>query len=308
MLENDGKGHFRDVTSATMRNLKNIGMVTDAVWIDYDKDGDNDLIVAGEWMNISVLRNDDGVFTDATNIAGLGDTSGWWNCLQAEDVDNDGDIDIIAGNLGLNSMLKASVKGPVELYLNDFDNNGTADPIICSYDNGISYPFASLDELDAQIPGTKKRYPNYSDFSGKTLRDIFGDAAVDKSVVKKAVFFESCIFINNGDGTFKIQKLPAEAQFSPVRAILVKDIDNDGRKDLVLAGNDYAVNPDYGRYDASYGWCLLASDQGYKALMPAKSGLIIKGDARKTIQIDIKGTPYILAALNNGNLQIFRMK
>jgi hypothetical protein len=308
LLENDGKGHFKDATAARMRNLKNTGMVTDAVWMDYDNDGDFDLILAGEWMNISVLRNDNGLFSDATGIAGLAETSGWWNCLRAADIDNDGDIDIIAGNLGLNSMLKASVKEPVELYLNDFDNNGTPDPVICSYENGISYPFASLDELEAQIPGIKNRYPKYSDFGGKTVRDIFGDDAINKSIVKKAVLFESCIFRNNGDGTFKTEKLPAESQFSPVRDIVANDIDHDGKKDLVLAGNDYAVSPDYGRYDASYGWCLIAADQGYKAMMPVKSGLIIKGDARKIKLIQIAGKHYIAAAVNNGELQLFQLK
>jgi hypothetical protein len=307
MLENDGKGHFKDVTAATMGGLKNIGMVTDAVWMDFDKDGDSDLILAGEWMKISVLRNDNGIFSDATGFAGMEETSGWWNCLQADDLDGDGDIDLIAGNLGLNSILKASVKEPVELYLNDFDNNGSPDPLICSYENGISYPFASLDELDVQIPGTKKRYPNYSDFGGKTVRDIFGDDAINKSIIKKAVLLENCIFLNNGDGTFKAEKLPAEAQFSPVRAILVKDIDNDGRKDLILAGNNYAVNPDYGRHDASYGWCLLASDNGYKAQMPVKSGLLISGDARKLITVDIKGRHFIIAGVNNGELQKFEI-
>jgi enediyne biosynthesis protein E4 len=307
LLENDGKGHFKDVTADRLGSLKNIGMVTDAVWMDYDKDGDSDLVLVGEWMNISILRNDNGIFSDATNIAGMGETSGWWNCIKADDIDGDGDMDLIAGNMGLNSILKASVKEPVEMYLNDFDNNGTPDPIICSYENGISYPFASLDELDVQIPGTKKRYPDYSDFGGKTVRDIFGDAAIDKSAIKKAVLFESCIFLNSGDGTFKVEKLPAEAQFCPVRAILVKDIDNDGRKDLVLAGNDYAVNPDYGRYDASYGWCLLASDNGYKALMPVKSGLLISGDARKLITVDIKGKHYIVAGVNNGPIDLIQL-
>jgi hypothetical protein len=308
MLENDGKGHFTDVTDARMPGLKNIGMVTDAVWIDYDKDGDNDLILAGEWMNVSVLRNDNGIFSDATLSAGLNETSGWWNTLKAADIDKDGDIDLIAGNLGLNSVLKASVKEPVEIYLNDFDNNGSPDPIICNYENGVSYPVASLDELDAQINGIKDRYPKYSDFGGKTVRDIFGDEAINKSAVKKAVLFESCIFLNNGDGTFKIKKLPSEAQFSPVRDILIRDIDVDGKNDIVLAGNNYAVNPDYGRYDASYGWCLLGlSDNEFKTLMPVQSGFEIKGDTRKLRTVRISGIDYLIAAINNSDIQIFRL-
>jgi hypothetical protein len=308
LLENDGHGNFKDVTVEKTTGLRNAGMVTDAVWMDYDMDGDEDLIVAGEWMNVSIFRNDNGRFTDVTVSAGLDTTSGWWNCLKVADVNGDGAPDIIAGNLGLNSMLKASVKEPVEMYLNDFDNNGSIDQIICSYQNGISYPFASLDELSGQIAGLKKKYPNYSDFGGKKVRDIFAKTAIDKSIVKSAVLFESCIFLNQGNGTFKILKLPVQAQFSPVRDILVSDINNDGNQDLILIGNDYAVNPSYGRYDASYGWCLLGSRTGeFRTLMPVKSGLKIEGDARKIIPITISGNQFLLTAINNGSLGIFRL-
>ncbi len=174
LLENDGKGHFKDVTDKRMKDLKNIGMVTDALWIDYDKDGDHDLILVGEWMKVCILKNENGIFTDATDAAGLSQTSGWWNCIRAADIDSDGDMDLIGGNLGLNSMLKASVNEPVEMYLNDFDNNGIPDPIICSYEDGISYPIASLDEIAQQIAGVKKKFSHYSDFGGKTVKDIFG--------------------------------------------------------------------------------------------------------------------------------------
>jgi hypothetical protein len=308
LLENDGHGHFKDVTTEKSSGLKNAGMVTDAVWMDYDKDGDQDLIVTGEWMKICIFRNDNGHFTDVTSAAGLDTTSGWWNCIRVADINGDGLSDIIGGNLGLNSMLKASVKEPVEMYLNDFDNNGSIDQVICSYQNGISYPFASLDELSSQIAGLYKKYPRYSDFGGKTVEDIFGKSAIDKSIVKKAVLFESCLFRNKGDGTFEIIKLPTEAQFSPVRDIVVKDINKDGSQDLILAGNDYAVKPSYGRYDASYGWCLLGNTKNeFKTIMPVKSGLRINGDARKIVPIDIAGKHYLIASVNNGNLQIFQL-
>jgi enediyne biosynthesis protein E4 len=309
LLENDGRAHFRDVTAEKARELKTAGMVTDAGWVDYDRDGDNDLIVAGEWMNISVFRNDNGHFTDATVVAGLGETSGWWNCVKAEDIDGDGDMDLIAGNLGLNSILKASVKEPVEMYLNDFDNNGSLDQVICSYQDGISYPVASLDELAGQITGLKKKFPDYTGFGGKTIRDIFGKNAVSKSVVRKAVLFSSCIFRNNGDGTFTTEVLPVQAQFSPIRDIVVLDINHDSLKDLVVAGNDYEVNPSYGRYDASYGWCMIADSSGtYNTLKPPESGLIIKGDARKLAEITSGGKQYLVAAINNSGLLVFRIQ
>jgi hypothetical protein len=306
LLENDGKEHFKDVTDIYAKGLKSIGMVTDAKWFDFDRDGDNDLVVAGEWMKVSVFRNDNGLFTDVTSIAGLDETSGWWYCIHTADVDQDGDQDMIGGNLGLNSILKASVKEPVEMYLNDFDNNGSLDQVICSYQNGISYPVASLDELASQITGFEKKYPDYSDFGGKTVKDIFDKNILDKSILKKAVLFESCVFLNNGDGTFKIKKLPVEAQFSPIRDIMVKDFNRDSINDLLLAGNNYEVRPSYGRYDASYGWCLLSdSVHDFKTLMPVESGLIIKGDARKILQFTVSGKQYIAVSINNGELNLF---
>jgi hypothetical protein len=308
LLENDGHGNFKIVTDDKMKGVKKIGMVTDAAWMDYDKDGDQDLVVTGEWMKVCIFRNDIGYFTDVTDKAGLTGTSGWWNCLRIADVDGDGDMDLIGGNLGLNSMLKASVKEPVYMFLNDFDNNGTLDQVICSYQNGVSYPVASLDELISQMPGLEKKYASYSDFGGKTIIDIFGKNVVERSVLKRAVLFESCQFLNNGDGTFEINKLPTFAQFSPVRSILAQDFNKDGKTDLVLVGNDYFVRPSMGRYDASYGWCLLG-DSGniFHALMPVKSGLKINGDARKILPVNILGKQYLVAAVNDANLQIFEL-
>jgi len=308
LLENDGHAHFNVVTDDNTKAFKNCGMVTDAVWMDWDKDGQPDLVLVGEWMKVCIFRNDKGHFTDVTGETGLNETSGWWNCIRSADVDGDGNMDLLGGNMGLNSMLKASTKEPVEMYLNDFDNNGSVDQVICSYQNGTSYPYASLDELSSQITGLGKKYPRYSDFGGKTVREIFGKIAIDQSIVKKATMFESCVFLNNGNGTFRIDKLPTQAQFSPVRDIIVNDIDKDGKMDLILAGNDYNVRPSYGRYDASYGWCLLGYPGGtFKTLMPVKSGLKITGDARKIVRIDIAGKHYLVAAVNNGDLQIFRI-
>jgi len=308
LLENDGDGYFRDVTDQRSTSLKNAGMVTDATWMDYDNDGDQDLIVVGEWMKVCVFRNDNGILNDVTDSSGLAETSGWWYSIHHADLDNDGDQDFIGGNLGLNSSLKASPEHPVEMYLNDFDNNGYIDQVICSYRNGKSYPVASLDELAVQISGFEKDYPDYSDFGGKTIEDFFGKSLLDQSIIKRAVQFESCVFLNNGDGTFKTEKLPTEAQFSPVRDILVQDINHDGINDLILAGNNYPVRPSYGRYDASYGWFLSGGlNHYYKILMPVESGLIIKGDARKIVFFNVSGKQYLATAVNNGELQIFEI-
>ena len=308
LLENDGYGNFTDVTEKDATGLRKIGMVTDADWFDYDNDGDKDLVLTGEWMNVTIFRNDNGHFTDATVSAGLDSTSGWWNCVTVADVDGDGDKDMICGNLGLNSILHASVKEPVIMYLNDFDKNGSLDQIICSYENGISYPVASLDELTAQISGLDKKYPKYSDFGGQTAKDIFGKDVLDKSVIKKAEVLESALFINNGNGTFTIRKLPVYAQFSPVRDIIINDFNKDGITDLLLTGNDYAVRPSYGRYDASYGW-YMEGEKGlkFKTLLPPESGFAVKGDARKTRMITVSGEKYIIVAVNNDSIMTFRI-
>ncbi|MFC2113094.1 VCBS repeat-containing protein [Bacteroidota bacterium] len=307
LLENDGTGIFKDVTDVRTNWLKNVGMVTDASWLDYEQDGDPDLVLVGEWMKVTVYRNDEGHFSDITEEAGLDQTSGWWNCIQVLDVDLDGDLDLIGGNLGLNSALKATIQEPAEMYLNDFDNNGLLDQVICTYHKGKSYPVASLDELSSQITGLKRKYPNYSDFGGKTAKEIFGKEKLDQSIIRRAVLFESCVFINNGNGTFEINVLPKPVQFSPVRDIAVKDFNLDGRLDLVLVGNNYSVRPSMGRHDASYGWCLLGEpDHGYSAMMPLESGLKITGDARKILPIEVMGKQLLVTAVNNGDLQFVR--
>ncbi len=241
--------------------------------------------------------------------AGLDKTSGWWNCIQVADLDQDGDMDIIAGNLGLNSILKASEEEPVEMYVNDFDNNGLPEQLICSYFNGISYPIASLDQLTDQIVGLERKYPNYSDFGEKTVQDIFGQEKINQSIRKEAVLFESCYFLNKGDGTFETKTLPTEAQFSPVRDIMVHDFDLNSIPDIVLVGNNHSVRPSYGRYDASYGWCLLGDkNASYLTLMPMESGLKIPGDARKIRSIEVNGKHFLLIAINNGDLQIVHVQ
>lgn len=308
LLENDGQGHFKDVTGERTEGLRIAGMVTDAVWTDYDRDGDPDLVVTGEWMKIFMFRNDKGQFSEVTAAAGLEETSGWWNCIEAADVDGDGDMDLIGGNLGLNSILKASPAEPVEMYLSDFDNNGSLDQVICSYQQGISYPLASFDELKSQIAGLDKKLPSYAAFAGKTAADIFGKDALKQSLKKKAMLFESSQFTNNGNGTFTRKPLPTEAQFSPVRGILAQDANHDGNADLTLVGNNYAVRPSYGRYDASYGWFLKADTSNtYRTLMPVQSGFIVKGDARKIRRISINGKAHVVVAVNNGALQVFRV-
>jgi hypothetical protein len=305
LLENNGKGEFIDVTDMKIKDIRKAGMVTDAVWFDFDSDGDLDLAVTGEWMKICIFENDSGYFKDVTEKSGFGKSSGWWYCLEAADIDRDGDIDLIGGNLGNNSLLKTSYEQPVEMFLNDFDNNGSVDQIICSYKEGLSYPVSSYDEMSSQINGLGKTFPEYSDFAGKTISDLFGKSMIGHSTVKRAETFESSLFLNNGDGTFVCKHLPVEAQFSTLRDIIVKDFNSDGINDMVLIGNNYQVRPSYGRYDASYGWFLSGEKNNmFRVFKPAQSGFKIKGDTRKIRSIEINGDQYLLVAVNDGNLYI----
>jgi hypothetical protein len=307
LLENNGSGVFTDVTDRKAGELKNAGMVTDALWTDMDLDGDPDLVVVGEWMNITVFGNEHGAFSDITSRAGLDETSGWWNCIEAADVDSDGDPDLIGGNLGLNSILKASIKEPVEMFVNDFNNDGSLDQVICAYQDGTSYPVASLDELASQIRGIRAKYPTYDGFAGKRAKDVFEENKLNRAGLKKAVVFETSLFLNNGDGSFGIQVLPVEAQISPVRGIVAIDINRDGIKDIVLGGNNYAARPSLGRYDAGFGWLMTGvSDHVFRIWQPRDSGLRITGDARSILPIEIDGQPHLVAAVNNGPLQVFR--
>ena len=309
LLENDGHGRFRDVTAAYNKKLQYAGMVTGAGWLDYDSDGDADLAVDGEWMRVRLFRNDGRIFTEVTEEAGLEETAGWWNCLLVADLDGDGDQDMIGGNLGRNAILKASAADPVVLYVNDFDNNGVPDPVICSYQKDRIYPVASLDELSRQISGLRKKYPRYSDFAGKTAAEIFGEEALKNSLQKKAVLFESSLFINGGNGKFSVSHLPVEVQFSPVQDGLVRDFNGDGKADLLLTGNDYSARPAFGRYDASYGWYLQGTaGDTFHVRMPEESGIIIKGDTRRIVPLHVGGVPFIVTGLNNDSIKIFKYR
>jgi hypothetical protein len=307
LLENDGAGRFTLVDQEQIGSLRKIGMVTDACWFDYDGDGDPDLAVVGDWMKVSLFTNEGGRFTEATREAGLEQSSGWWKCVEAADLDGDGDMDLVCGNQGLNSMLKVSPEEPVQMYLNDYDNNGIPDQLITAFENGVSYPIASLDELTRQILGLENKFPSYADYGGKQLEDIFGDELLSKAYVLKAERFESTLFENTGNGNFESTNLPMEAQFSPIRDIKVADINQDGIPDLILGGNNYGMRPSLGRQDASYGSLLLGlQDLSYVALRPTESGLWLDGDFRKFHYLSIDVNEFLVAVANAGDIQVLR--
>ena len=308
LLENDGTGHFRDVTLEKAPALAQAGMVTAATWIDYDHDGRLDLIVTGEWMPVRVFHQENGRLVDRTAQAGLGGTEGWWNSVAAVDLNGDGRDDLVLGNLGLNSYLRASPAEPARLYVRDFGHNGASEPILTFYKHGVSYPLAGRDELVGLIPQLRSRYPSYADFGASRIDDIFPAAELQRATLLEARVFASSVALNNGDGTFTLQPLPVEAQFAPVYAALAGDFDGDGRTDLLLAGNVYGVQPALGRYDASYGLLLSGRGDGrFTAVDMEQSHLVIDGEVRHLGLVRrANGGRLIVVARNDARLQILR--
>jgi len=309
LLQNDGHGHFRDVTAAIAPGLDSVGMVTRAAWVDYDGDGKLDLIVVGEWTPVRVFHQENGRFVDRTAQAGFAHTNGWWTSIQAADVNGDGRPDLILGNLGLNSLLRASRAEPAQLYVGDFFETGTLKQILTSYRHGVSYPLAGRDEVLQVMPSLRSRYPNYASFGASRIQDIIPGKELKKARVLEADTFVSAIALNRGDGTFEVRALPAEAQFAPIYASLATDFDGDGKIDLIVAGNFSGVTPVEGRYDASYGLLLHGDGRGnFAAVDMEQSGLTIDGQVRHMAFLKrAGGGRLIVVARNNDRLGLIRL-
>lgn len=307
ILKNDGKGNFTNATNEVAPKLTNIGMVTDAEWFDYDKDGDADLVVCGEYMPIKIFNNNRGKLSDATVKANLEFSNGWWNRLVIADINNDGFPDIIVGNHGLNSRFKASKDKPVSMYVSDFDNNGNLEQIICNYNGTKSFPMILRHDLVAQIPSLKKNYLKYEDYKGQTIEDIFSTSELAKATVSYAYNFASSVLINKKNGTFGVNQLPAPAQYSTTYGINAGDFDGDGNIDILLAGNFFESKPEVGIYDASYGLVLKGNGHGgFTALSQQQSGISLKGQIRDIIQIKSAGASLLLFGSNNDKIQIYK--
>ncbi|MCH7676424.1 VCBS repeat-containing protein, partial [candidate division KSB1 bacterium] len=310
LLINDGKGKFTDETSARAPGLSKVGMVTDAVWVDLNKDTYRDLIVVGEWMPITIFHNLNGELVDVTEKYGLEGTHGWWNTVAAADFNQDGFVDLVAGNLGLNSILKTAGNKPVRLFINDFSGNGKLDQILTYFHEGKTYPLASAEQMFINIPSLRTTYPTYADYAGKSLQDIFSREQLEAATVRTATEFGSVLLMNNGDETFNVEPLPVEAQFSPIHAILVDDFNDDGFQDMLLGGNFYGVPPDQGRYDASYGSLLLGDGTGnFVAVSLQTSGFVASGEVRQIKSIQTaSGETLVMAARSNDTAVIFRKR
>jgi enediyne biosynthesis protein E4 len=305
LLRNNGKGMFEDVANEAAPELIEIGMVTDAQLGDFNGDRVPDLVIVGEYMPITVLLNLNGKLVMDRKINDrFKFTSGWWNKVIAADLDGDGDIDIVAGNQGLNNRFSADETHPVTLWTGDFDNNGKIEHILCSFENDKSYPLVLRNDLVSQIPSLKKKYLRFNDYKDQTIMDVFSSKQLSTATMLSASELRSMIFLNNGNAIFEGQPLPMEAQFAPVYAIEIGDFNHDGFQDLLLGGNLSSVKPELGSNEASCGLFLQGKGNGiFKSIPYLESGMKIEGEIR-----DIKkfGNNKIIIAKNNGPIHILK--
>ncbi len=306
LLQNNN-GVFTNVTKSLAPELEKIGMVTDAVWVDINEDSHTDLIVTGEWMGIQVFLNKSNALVKSNDYKTLSEASGWWNTLYITDIDNDGDKDIIGGNLGLNYKFHASKEKPFKVYTTDFNFDGTQDIILAKKYNGKEVPVRGKTCMTQQIPQLAEKIPDYEDFANRNLEGILGKR-LDNALTYKAVEFRSGIFINNGSGGFDFKPFKNQIQRSPVNSILFNDIDGDGNKDLILAGNNYQSEVETTRADAGIGSVLLGNGKGNFHYLPhQESGFFVDKNVRAMVFLNGISNNYIFVANNNDVHDFFEL-
>ncbi|MFT3701879.1 MAG: VCBS repeat-containing protein [Agriterribacter sp.] len=304
-----GKIKFEKDLTLYDTSLAHMGMVTDAAWADINKDGKEELIVAGEFMPLHIFENTNGKLKDATAAYGLNETDGWWRRILADDLDGDGNTDLVIGNLGLNSSFKASAKEPLSLTYGELYTKGVINPILCYYNGGKNYPWYTKDEMAEQIPLIQKKFLQYKDYANAQLTDLFTPEQLEKTSTIQVKTLQSTLLLNNGNKTFTNLPLPEYAQISALNGIIAADVNGDGKKDLIISGNFYPLRVQQGPLDASVGLGLQGDGKGNFVPLPyAQTQLMIDGDVRNMISVKTKNGFLLVVAKNNDKIQVLKFQ
>ena len=307
LLLNDGKGIFSDATNTVAPQFKKLGLVTDAVWFNYDGNSFPDLMVIGDWLPITVFKNDGKKLTKVDNIPGLEKSEGWWNKIEAADIDKDGDTDFVIGNIGLNSKFKPTTEQPLVLYVNDFDQNGSIEPIFAFTRGGIEYPMALRQDVIKQMSSLKKKFVYYKDYAAKSMEEVYDKKLLQEATVHKFYEPRTILLLNNNEKGFERKALPVTAQFSPVYGIDIEDVNNDNKLDIILGGNLSAVKPEAGKYDALHGLVLTGDGGGnFVALSSLASGIKIDGEVRHVRSLRTKNGGMLSFVRNNNAIKFYK--
>lgn len=316
LLRNDSKNgivKFSLVTNQLAPGLQEVGLISDAIWADYDNDQDPDLILTGKWMGILIFKNENGKLKkQETNLE---KETGWWNTLIAADIDKDGDLDFVTGNYGSNGYFNGTSEEPVNAYYSDFDGNNRPELILSTWKPGLlhgerkEYPVAARDQLADEIPSIKKQFASHAPYAKTDMKALLKTFPSQAQLSRNAVNFHSCWIENKGKNSFQVHTLPPVAQWSPVYGIAAGDYNSDGHIDLLLAGNEYGMHPMLGRYDASNGVVLQGDGKGnFQSLSLLQGGLFIPGNAKALTTLKLGNSTAVAVSQNRGNLLLFRQK
>ncbi|HEU4634224.1 MAG TPA: VCBS repeat-containing protein, partial [Flavisolibacter sp.] len=308
LYQNDGRGYFKDVTTALLPSLAKGGMITGAVWADVNSDKRKELVVTGEWMTTRVFTYSNGRFKELENT-GLDNLYGWWQTLAARDVNGDGSEDLIIGNIGENFYLRPDRENPVKLWVSDFDHNGTMDQFLTRTVEGRDVPVFLKREITEQFPALKKDNLKHSDYATKSIQQLFPKELLREAVVKQFNYCSSIIALSNGKGGFTVKPLPLQVQLSSVNAVESMDVNGDGREDLIIGGNLFGFPPQFGRLDATYGSVLLFDGRGgFTAVKQKLTGLNLKGEIKDIKQLKGNGQNYLVITQNNQKPVVLKKK